>query len=278
MALESAVREALADFSGSVGVWGRNLATGQDLAIDPDLVFETASSIKVLIMVAAFELVRRGRARLRETLVYEQGQFVRGSGVLREMSPGTKLTLRDAIVLMITISDNVATNMVIDRVGGVEAVNAQGRRLGLETTRLLGRLDFDSGANDQGVGRTTPREIGSLYEKLYRGQCIGPDEDRAMVDILLRQQYNTMLTRYLPYYLMEGDQEQPVLRIASKSGTWTGSRCDGGIFFGPHCDYILCVYSGGCRDLRLHVDNEALVRLPHISRVVWEAWGSGPGE
>jgi len=95
-----------------------------------------------------------------------------------------------------------------------------------------------------------------------------------MIDILLRQQYNTLLTRQLPYEVWNGPQEPPPLRIASKSGTWMGCRCDGGLFFGPGADWVLCVYSQHNRDLRLHVDNEALVRLPVISRLVWEAWGS----
>jgi len=278
--LEAAVRQIGTEFSGTVGVWGKHLSSNEELHVDADAEFESASSIKVLIMAAAFDLVRRGRARLQESLVYERGQFVRGSGILREMTPGARFSLRDIIVLMIAVSDNVATNMLIDRVGGVDAVNTLARRLGLHTTTLLSRLRIGSGARQQGVGRTTAHEMGMLYERLYRGQCIGENEDRAMVDILLRQQYNTLLTRYLPYEILNGD-EQPDLRIASKSGTWTGSRCDGGIFFGPHGDWILCVYSGGCTDLRLHVDNEAMVSLPHISRLVWEAWGglaasSGP--
>ena len=279
--VEEAVAAAQARFSGVIGVWGRDLRSGETVAVRADETFETASAIKTLIMATVFDLVRRGEADLAEPLHVEERHQVRGSGVLRELSLGIALPLRDVLSLMIVLSDNVATNVAIDRAGGVAAVNAMAARLGLERTRLLARLDFESGANDEGVGRSVPSELGWLYERIHGGDCVGPDEDAAMRDILLRQQYNTVLTRELPYELVSPPPhargEEPPLRVASKSGSWEGVRNDAGIFYGPAGDYVLVVMSAGCKDLRFHVDNEAMVVLPAISRAAWEAWGETAG-
>jgi len=274
--LVDAVALAVRDFSGTVGVWGRRLPGGEVLALNAGQAFETASAIKTLIMAAALRRVRDGADALDAELVFEPSQYVMGSGVLRELTPGLHLTLRDALVLMIAVSDNIATNMVIDRVGGVGAVNAFAAAQGMAATRLLAKLDFESGINDEGFGRSTPEEIGRLYERIHQGACVGPAEDRTMVDILLRQQFNTALTRDLPYELLSPPHvrgQEPPLRIASKSGAWEGCRVDCGLFFGPAGEYVLGLWSRGCADLRYHVDNEAMRVLPRVSRLVWEAWG-----
>ena len=270
---------ALADgFSGTVGVWGRRLPDGETVGLRADESFETASAIKVLILATALRRVREGRDDLGAPLVYGPQHHVFGSGVLRELTPGLRLSLRDALTLMIAVSDNVATNMVIDRVGGVDAVNAEAERQGMGHTRLLARLDFASGVNTEGFGRSTPAELGGLFERAYGGRCIGPAEDRVMIDLLLRQQYNTALTRALPYVLITPPRvpgEQPPLRLASKSGSWRGCRIDCGLFYGPQGDYVLGLWSKDCQDARFHVDNEAMLLLPQISRLVWDHWGGG---
>ncbi len=276
--LEEEIAAASAGFSGTVGVWGRRLPGGETVALRADESFETASAIKVLILAAALRRVREGRDALDAPLVYGPQHHVFGSGVLRELTPGLRLSLRDTLTLMIAVSDNVATNMVIDRVGGVDAVNAEAARQGMGRTRVLARLDFASGANTQGFGRSTPAELGGLFERLYHGRCVGAAEDRLMIDLLLRQQYNSALTRDLPYALITPPRlpgEQPALRLASKSGSWQGCRIDCGLFFGPNGDYILGLWSKDCRDARFHVDNEAMVLLPRISRLVWDRWGGG---
>ena len=277
MGLLEGITALSAGFSGTVGVWGRRLPAGETVGLRADESFETASAIKVLILATALRRVREGRDALDAPLVYGPRHHVFGSGVLRELTPGLCLSLRDTLALMIAVSDNVATNMVIDRIGGVDAVNAEAERQGMGQTRLLARLDFGSGVNTQGFGRSTPAELGGLFERLYQGRCIGPAEDRVMVDLLLRQQYNTALTRDLPYALITPPRvpgEQPPLRLASKSGSWQGCRIDCGLFYGPQGDYVLGLWSKDCRDARFHVDNEAMLLLPRISRLVWDHWGA----
>ena len=279
-ALLEAVLGASAGFSGAIGVWARRLPAGPEVAFAAEEPFETASAIKTLILAAAMRRVAEGADDLAAPLSVGPEHRVLGSGVLRELSDGVTLTLRDVLTLMIAFSDNIATNMVIDRVGGVEAVNTEAARQGMAATRLLARLDFASGANDDGFGVSTPREMGELYVRLYRGACVGPEADAAMRAILLRQQSAPAINRYLPYALMappEAPGDHPPLRIASKSGSWEGCRVDCGILYGPAGDFVVSLWSKGCADLRFHPDNEALLVLARISRVLWDAWGgAGP--
>lgn len=278
--LLGAIRRGAAGFSGTIGVWAWRLPAGPQVALSADEPFETASAIKTLILAAAMRRVAAGQDDLAAPLLVRPEHFVRGSGVLRELSDGITLRLRDVLTLMVAFSDNIATNMVIDRVGGVAAVNAEAARQGMARTRLLARLDFASGANDNGVGVSTPREMGELYLRLYRGACVDPQADATMREILLRQQSTLAISRYLPYALLsppEGSGRQPLLRIASKSGSWEGSRVDCGILYGPAGDYVVSLWSKGCADLRFHPDNEALLLLARVSRVLWDAWGgTGP--
>ena len=275
--LQAAIQTAAAGFSGQVGVYARRLPDGETVAVAADEPFETASAIKPLIMVAAMRRVLEGRDDLDADVACRPEHFVLGSGILRELSGGLTLRLWDVLVLMIAFSDNIATNMVIDRVGGVPAVNAEAERQGMARTRLLARLDFESGVNADGFGVSTPREMGEFYARLHAGACLTPEADGQMRAILLRQQYNLAITRYLPYDLLAPPHVrgvEPPLRIASKSGSWAGCRIDCGLVYGPGGDYVLGLWSKGCADPRFHEDNEALLVLPRISRVLWDRWGA----
>jgi beta-lactamase class A len=270
--LESRLKELAAPFSGTVGMWAKHLGSGETVCMNPDETFETASTIKVLIMVEAFHQIQQGRLSLGEPMTFTADHYVMGSGVLRDLTVGLTLSVRDVITLMIVVSDNVATNMMIDRLGR-DQINRAAQRLGMSRTRLLAKLDFESDANNDGFGVSTPRDLGLLMERLYRGTAVSADADRRMTEILLRQQYNTVLTRELPYPLLvpaHTRAERPVVQIASKSGSWEGVRNDVGIVYTPRADYVVSVFSKGCTDLRFHVDNEAMRLLPKLTRAVFD--------
>lgn len=267
-----------AAFSGQVGVFAHDLLTDRTVAIAADEPFETASTIKVLILIAAFQAARDGRLSLDEPLTLEERHLVRGSGVLCDLTPGLQLSVRDTLTLMVTVSDNVATNMAIDRVG-MDAIAACARSFGLKNTRLFGPLHFDR-EPAEGVGVSTPRELALLMERIATGRAVGPAEDAAMLHILDRNQYTTGLTRTLPYDLLEEPSPNvpPRIQVASKSGTWDGVRNIVGYVRGEDTSYVVCLMSRGCKDARFHVDNEAMLLLPRLSRVIFDAFAHLPGE
>lgn len=263
-------------FSGRVGVLAHDLLSGCTAALNQDETFETASTIKVLILVTAFREAKRGTLSLTERLRLTEAHAVRGSGVLADLTPGLELSVRDTLTLMVSVSDNVATNMMIDRLG-LEAIGSSARDLGLEQTRLYGPLHFDR-EPASGVGVTTPAELAALMERIARGEAVGPSEDAEILDILDRNQYGAGLTRDLPYDALEEPgpgQPAPIL-IASKSGSWDGVRNIVGYVRGSETCYVVCLMSKDCQDPRFHVDNEAMVLLPRLSRVIFDAFSGGP--
>ena len=141
--MDRRVRAAIAGFQGTVRLYAKNLATGETYGIGENEKVRTASTIKLPIMAAAFREVAAGRASWDETITLREEDKVTGSGVLREFSSGLKLPLRDVVRMMIVVSDNTATNMVIERITA-DAVNAEMDRYGLAATRCMRCLLYTS--------------------------------------------------------------------------------------------------------------------------------------
>src|SRR5947209_13983132 len=159
--LDRRVRDEVAKFEGTVSLYAKNLDTGAEYSFGGDERVRTASTIKIAVMIEAYARVAEGRAKWTDELVLTKEKKVSGSGILQEFSDGLHLTLRDAVTLMMVLSDNTATNLVID-VLGADAVNARMQSLGMTETRLMrtigGGGDSEEGKKEEkkrfGVGRT----------------------------------------------------------------------------------------------------------------------------
>src|SRR2546426_2174720 len=179
--LDSQVKAELASFKGKVSLFAKNLDTGQTYAFGADDRVRTASTIKIAVMVEAFARVAEGKAKWTDELVLTKAARYGGSGVLPELSDGLRLTLRDCVNLMMVVSDNTATNLVLDYLT-TDAVNTRMDSLGLKEIRILRRVG--SGGENKagkeadkksfGLGVAPPREKVMLMEKLYPGGIVGP--------------------------------------------------------------------------------------------------------
>ncbi len=223
-------------FKGTVSVYARNLDTGQDFAVGADTKIRTASTIKLPILCALEDLVAKGRIAWTLPVPVRAEDRVSGSGVLAELSPGATLPLRDVATLMIIVSDNTATNLVIDRITA-DAVNDYLDTLGLTATRSMRKVRGDgtalkpaegwSRAGKQpenqrfGIGSSTPREMVRLLELLEQGQVVSPTASKNVLDLLKRQQFKTGIGRRV------GGEVQ----VASKSGALDALRSDVGIAY-----------------------------------------------
>ncbi len=223
-------------FKGTVSVYARNLDTGQDFAVGADTKVRTASTIKLPILCALEDLVAKGRIAWTLPVPVRAEDRVSGSGVLAELSPGATLPLRDVATLMIIVSDNTATNLVIDRITA-DAVNDYLDTLGLTATRSMRKVRGDgtalkpaegwSRAGKQpenqrfGIGSSTPREMVRLLELLEQGQVVSPTASKNVLDLLKRQQFKTGIGRRVG-----GD-----VQVASKSGALDALRSDVGIAY-----------------------------------------------
>src|SRR5262252_7116111 len=138
-ALDNQVRAEIAPFKGKVFLFARNLDTGETYSFNGDERVRTASTIKIAVMIEAFARVSEGKAKWTDELVLTPAARYGGSGILPELSDGLRLTLRDCVRLMMTLSDNTATNMVLDYLT-TDAVNDRMDALGFKRTRIMRRV------------------------------------------------------------------------------------------------------------------------------------------
>jgi beta-lactamase class A len=262
--LRRSIEQMTRGYEGVVGVSVRNLATGESLSIRGEETFPTASLIKVAVLVALLDEVAKGSIRLDEPLTMIARDRVGGSGVLQHLHPGLELTVEDAARLMIVISDNTATNLLLDKLN-VRTVWTKMEALGLPHTKIHSKtfLRATSVAMDSsvkyGLGVTTPDETVRLFALLHEGRAVSPRMDSLALDILRGNEDWTKLTRWLP----EG------ATAAHKSGEVDQSRNDCGILYGPDAPVALCVMTRENRDTSYAVDNPANRLIARIGAEVY---------
>lgn len=254
----------LNSFSGVIGFYAKRLDDGFTLEHNQNEVFSAASVVKVPILLEALRQVQHGMLKLETRIALPALEQVGGSGVLMAFEPGLEPTLQDYLTMMIVVSDNTATNICLDAVGGRDAVNASLKNWGCSSTTVVGKLMLtdDRKNAEQRAGKkaeVTPFESAMLLEKLYDFELLNPELTKLALEILEKQQYTEILARYLP----DGT------RTATKSGQIIGVRNDVGIVLTER-PYILALCSKNCTDERYHVDNEAVLALGKISRLVFD--------
>jgi len=267
------------DFSGNIGLAARILDSTkeQQLTYNEKDVFPTASVIKVPILVEALKQVELGELSLHEELMLDEEDKVGGSGILQDLSPQIKLKFLDVLKLMIVVSDNTATNMVIDRVG-VASMNETMRNLGLEKTISEGKLmvkteDELQGEESgfKGYSRSTPEELLTILVALYQGKILDKENTNLAIQIMKAQKYVTdMIGRYLPYNPEDSSEKGSRVQIASKSGSITGVRNDIGIIWGPTVTYAVAMMTTNCNDERFYPDNEGQLTVARISEEIFD--------
>ncbi len=262
-----------AGFSGTLGVWAQSLGTGETIEWNAHEVFPSASAIKLPILYEVFRQACEGRIRLTDTLTVGADDVVPGSGILKDLTPGGALSVRDLAVLMIVVSDNTAANLLIDLVG-VDAINGSLQALGLGATVLEHRL-FRAPAGAP-VNRTTPAELGQLLMWVAGHAVLTPTACEAMLAILRRQHHTDQITRRIAEF--DGFLEQgvePIVRVASKSGAIRGTRNDVALVERGDLRYVIAMMSRDCADRRFYIDNEAAVLLAEVSALVHSHFRGG---
>jgi beta-lactamase class A len=268
-ALDQRVRVEVGQFKGKVSLFAKNLDTGMVYELGGDDRVPTASTIKIAIMVEAFARVAEGKAKWTDELVLTKEKKVGGSGILPEFADGLRLTLRDGVTLMMILSDNTATNLVID-VLTADAINARMESLGLKETRLMRRV-FGGGESAEGkkeenkrfgLGRTTPREMVTLLEKLERGEVISPAASKEMLELMKREQGTNGIWR-----------EQWRVPKATKSGALDALRSNLGIIYHPRGRIALAITCNEMPEVNWTVDNPALLLMSRLSEILVDGLG-----
>ena len=271
-ALDKRVKDEVAQFKGKVSLYAKNLDTGTTYEFGGDDRVPTASTIKIAVLIEAHARVAEGKARWTDELVLTKDKKVGGAGILQEFSDGLRLSLRDAVNLMMILSDNTATNLVID-VLTADAVNARMDSLGFKETRLMRRV-FGGGVSVEGqkeenkrfgLGRTTPHEMVAIVEKLERGQIISAAASKEMLDLMKREQGTNGIWR-----------RQWRVTKATKSGALDALRSNVGIIYHPRGRIALAITCDQMPEVEWTVDNPAMLMMSRLSEILIDGLGKPP--
>lgn len=251
-------RKAIEDvITPTAGRWGMvvaHLGTNREVAWNQDEQFPAASLIKVPIMYEIMRQAAEGNLCLAERLTAKDRDKTDGAGILKELNDGLSLTIRELVTLMIIISDNTATNMLIDFIG-MDAVNRTMNDLGLSSTVLRRMMMDDAAARAGRENLTSAADMTNLFRVLYMGRKLPLEYHDMMLDILKRQQVRDKLPFYLPEEMV----------VAHKTGTLAGVEHDAGILYLPDGDYLAVVLMAG-----LATNQEGILTIAHAGRIIYE--------
>jgi len=255
---------------GSVGYAVREVDGGARLSFHGDSTFGTASLIKVAVLVTLYDAAEHGLISLDDPITLLTIDKVGGSGVLHDLHPGLVLTVRDAAQLMISVSDNTATDLLLQKLT-IARVAAKMDSLHLGATRVhhlsmmrtLTTVAKDS-SERYGLGKTTPNEMAQLLVLLAQGRAVSPRADSAMLAMLETNQEDELLTRWLPG-----------VRAAHKSGKDDEIRTECALLY-LKTRVVACVLTNRNADQRWIVDNEPERLLGRMGAEIARTFGTVP--
>ena len=251
---------------GTVGYAVVDIDRGLRVSRRGDEIFPTASLIKVAVLVTVYDLVAQHKLSLDDKLTVLPIDKVPGSGQLQFLHDGAEITVHDAAWFMTTISDNTATNLLLDR-SIIRRVWEKMEALGLPHTKVHSKtfLRSSSVAMDSsvkyGLGVTTPNEMARLFELLARGRAVNPTADSTMLDILEHNEDNQMLQRFAGG-----------VRAAHKTGATDAVRTECSLFY-LASRVVACVMTKDNADQRWVIDTEPQVTMARMGEAIVNAWG-----
>ena len=233
------IEKIISQVEGNVCINFYDLNKNNGFSVNGDKKVLSASMIKLLILAELMKKIFENKFSLSDTVMMANFMKIEGDGVLKELNTGHHFTLKELATLMIIVSDNQATNILIDFLG-MENINQLGKELDLKET-FLGRKMMDAEARKKGYDNyTCADDISLLLKLIYQEKLINKEASQLMLDILLRQQQGERLQRYLP----------SDIKIAHKCGDLDNLENDGGIIWLGDRAYILVVLTNGMPNLQ----------------------------
>ena len=233
------IEKIISQVEGNVCINFYDLNKNNGFSVNGDKKVLSASMIKLLILAELMKKIFENKFSLSDTVMMANFMKIGGDGVLKELNTGHHFTLKELATLMIIVSDNQATNILIDFLG-MENINQLGKELDLKET-FLGRKMMDAEARKKGYDNyTCADDISLLLKLIYQEKLINKEASQLMLDILLRQQQGERLQRYLP----------SDIKIAHKCGDLDNLENDGGVIWIRDKAYILVVLTNGMPNLQ----------------------------
>ncbi|HEX7287493.1 MAG TPA: serine hydrolase [Candidatus Angelobacter sp.] len=244
--LQADIRRVGEQLDGVMAVAVKDLTSGEELLIHGDEIMPQASSIKIAMLADFYLQAQQGKLKLTDEYVVRKEDLVPGSDIMLGLTPGaTRLTLRDLATMMVAVSDNSATNVLIDRLG-IDNINNMLEGLGLHTTRVRRKMMDLKAAAEGRENVSTPREMMTLLETVYSGKLLNKE---------MTADFMKMLSTHKESSMLQGLPDDAV--AANKPGELEAVRNDSGIVLVKNRPYILCVMTAYLKDER---DGSAAIR------------------
>jgi len=235
--LQEELRGVDRQLDGVLALAVKDLTSGEEFFIHPDEIMPQASSIKIAVLAELYRQAQQGKLKLTDEYIVRRDDLVSGSDIMQGLTPGvTRLTLRDLATMMVAVSDNSATNVLIGR-AGMENVNAMLESQGLHATRLRRKMMDLKAAGEGRENVATPREMMTLLEIIYRGKLLNKE---------MTEDFLKVLSTHKESALLQGLPDDAV--AANKPGELEAVRNDSGIVMVKNRPYILCVMTSYLKD------------------------------
>lgn len=265
--LETKLKENIVGYNGDIGIYVKNLRTGKTVTINADTVFPTASIVKVPIMVGIVQKLHSGELHYDSLFTYKDSLLYEGEDILGSFKSGEKIALKKLLMLMLTTSDNTASLWLQSIAGTGTRINQILDSLGFKDTRVNSRTPGrEANRAKYQWGQTTPREMGTLFEKIYNKEIFSAEACERMMRILGRNFWDEDEAI---------SQIPPTIEVFSKNGCVNASRSEAMIVNAPKDPYVFCIFTKNNKDQQWTHDNEAWVMARKVSKLLWEYFGTG---
>lgn len=259
--LQVKIQEAITGFNGDIGIYVKNLRTGKIVAINADAVFPTASIVKVPILTGIMNKLQKAELSYDSAFEYKDSLLYAGSDILGSFKSGEKIALKKIIMLMMTTSDNTASLWLQSIAGTGTQINELLDSLGFKNTRVNSRTPGrENNRTQYGWGQTSPFEMGTLYEKIYRRQVFSPVISDRMLRCMGRNFWDEdeAISQIPPY-----------IEVFSKNGCVNAVRSEALLVNAPNNPYIFCIFTKNNKDISWTHQNEAWTLARKLSALLW---------
>ena len=259
--LQAKLEESIKGFNGDIGIYVKNLRTGKTVSINADTIFPTASIVKVPILIGVMDKIQKGELGYDSTIVYKDSLLYEGSDILGSFKNDEKILLKKVMMLMLTTSDNTASLWLQSLAGKGTRINEILDSLGLVYTRVNSRTPGrENNRTQYGWGQTTPKEMGIIFEKIYRNEIFSAAACDRMMRSLGRNYWdlNEAISQIPPY-----------IEVFSKNGCVNAVRSEVLLVNAPNNPYIFCIFTKNNRDTQWTRNNEAWTLARKISLMLW---------
>ncbi len=258
--LQKEIEKLVIGFNGQVGIFVKSMKTGKSFSLNADSAFPTASMVKIPILIGIMDKLQKGELQYHQEMVYKDSLLYTGVDILGSFKDGEKIELSKLLMLMLTMSDNTASLWLQGLAGSGMRINEILDSLGFRITRVNSRTPGRELNRDKfGWGQTTPHEMVSLLEMIYRGGIINKNVSARMLRLLGRNYWDEAGISQVP----------PNIFVACKNGAVDESRSETMLVMAPHGPYIFSIITNNQKDLSWTPDNEGWVLTRKLSQLLW---------